>query len=220
MQARMNSRRFPGKVLAPYQNLPVIYSLFESLTRERISAGQIVLLTSGRSSDDPLAIYAESLGIQVFRGSLNNVFQRFQDCLKAHPCHRFVRICADSPLLCPELIEIALDHAEETDADLVTNVYQRTFPKGQSVEVLKSATFMTIDGCRLSENDKEHVTPLYYRHPDEFKIVSMRSLDPNLQQLSLAIDTLEDLRRLEREPPSSDLCDRLMQQVVFERIEV
>jgi len=215
IQARLSSRRLPGKVLIPFQEKPII---LHSITwaAQAIDLSNVVVLTSDRPSDDPLAVYVESLGISVFRGSLDNVFNRFQACLKQFPCQRFVRICADSPLLCPELIELAIAEAEQTDADLVTNVYQRTFPKGQSVEVLKSATFQQIDESQLSLDDREHVTPLYYRQPEAFKIVNMRSLNPQLRQFSCAIDTLEDLQRLEREPLAPDFCRQLTEQVVFE----
>src|SRR5258707_10261246 len=92
----MTSQRFPGKMLAPFRGLPLIRKVIE-----RVSAGimsdQIVVVTSSDSTDDPLALYVESLGVAVFRGPLQNVLRRFQLCLEHMPCDWFFRISGDSP---------------------------------------------------------------------------------------------------------------------------
>jgi len=192
----MSSARFPGKVLAPLQGRPIIEHVVSQVAQV-IPEKQIIVATSTERSDDPLACYLEELGISVYRGDLNNVFGRFQSCLQAHPCEWFFRICADSPLLESKLLGMMLPHTEGPAADLITNVQVRTFPRGHSVELIKSDAFAGIDSQRLSPAEKEHVTKFYYNHPAEFRIINISSENPALAEVNLAVDTIDDFHRLE-----------------------
>ena len=198
----MSSKRFPGKVLAPFSGRPIVSCVVHSVLKV-VALEQIFVLTSTQPSDDPLVAYLNSIGVQIYRGSLENVFDRFRQCLMAFPCPWFVRICADSPLLAPDLLQQLIEHAIATDADLVTNTFPRTFPKGYSVEVVRSQPFLAINPEQLNAAEREHVTRFYYQNPEQFKIVNLSSKNPELAQTSLAVDTLEDLRRLEQESSSS-----------------
>jgi spore coat polysaccharide biosynthesis protein SpsF (cytidylyltransferase family) len=90
-----------------------------------------------------------------------------------------------------------LAYKDRSDLDLVTNVYPRTFPIGRSLEMVFSATFAGLDPARLSAEEKEHVTKVCYDHPQEFRIMNVQATDPSQAAASLAVDTLDDLRRLE-----------------------
>ena len=196
VQARMSSKRFPGKVLAPFHGVPIITCVIKRLS-EVISSERIVVLTSTDQSDDPLVSYMESVGICVYRGSLENVFGRFQSCLRKYPCRWFFRICADSPLLDNTILQTMLIKSENSDVDLITNVFPRTFPKGQSVEMLNADTFASIDSRSLTWAQQEHVTKFYYERPENYKIVNLESLGKSLATINLSVDTIEDLYRLQ-----------------------
>ena len=213
IQARMNSQRFPGKVLAPFKGRPLIAQVIGRITRA-VPAASVVLATSGEPTDDPLAALVRELGIAVFRGPLENVFRRFQLCLEAYPCTWFFRICGDSPLLRGELLQILLTHSHRSDLDLVTNVHPRTFPKGQSVEMLRSETFAAIPDELLAAEEREHVTKYYYNHPDRFKIVNLESGAPRLGKTSHVVDTIADLRRLEKMTPADDLLTACLKRLL------
>jgi spore coat polysaccharide biosynthesis protein SpsF len=193
----MSSARFPGKVLAPLNGQPIISRVIASLA-QIIPLNQIVMATSDEPSDDPLAYYVRSLGVSVYRGVLDSVFDRFQGCLREYPCDWFFRISADSPLLDSEILRTMLQYAGSLDKDLITNVQVRTFPKGHSVEMINSATFLGIDSALLSAEEKEHVTKYFYHNQTEYKIVNISSTDPQLAHTSFVVDTLEDLFRLEK----------------------
>jgi spore coat polysaccharide biosynthesis protein SpsF len=197
IQARMSSARFPGKVLAPLNGRPVIAHVISQAT-QIIPIDYITVATSEAESDDPLATYVQSLGVPVFRGALDSVFERFQSCLSEFPCDWFFRICADSPLLNVSLLGSMLVYAGRPDIDLVTNVQVRTFPKGHSGEMLNAATFAQIDPMELLVDEKEHVTAVYYRHPERFSILNIEAASPEQATESFAVDTLQDLERLER----------------------
>lgn len=196
IQARMSSRRFPGKVLAPLANRPVLSHVVERVRRV-LPSDRIVVATSTDPSDDALAGYAESLGVKTFRGPLEDVFARFQRCLREHPCSWFFRVSADSPLLDESLLSAVSSRLEGREVDLVTNVFPRTFPRGHSVELLRAETFAGIEGDRLSWPQREHLTQVYYQNPDRFRILNVESGRPSLADLNYCVDVEEDLPRLE-----------------------
>jgi len=195
IQARMSSSRFPGKALAPVNGKPMIWRVVERVKQEFDSAA-IVVATSEEISDDPLALYVQSLGIKIFRGSLENVFGRFRACLQENPCDWFFRISADSPLLNSKILKIMTSYVDES-LDLITNAQKRTFPHGHSVELLNAKTFRNIESNKLSDDDREHVTKFYYAHPSEFRILNLENTDPHYAKLNFVVDTLDDLRRVE-----------------------
>lgn len=195
VQARMSSRRFPGKVLAPLAGKPVVAHVLERVS-EALPREHIVLATSDHRSDDPLAGYADALGFAVHRGDLEDVVARFQGSLRAHPCDWFFRICADSPLYDPGLMRRVASLAAD-DLDLVTNTFPRSFPKGRSVELVRAAAFAALEPTRLSPAQREHATAAFYDHAAKYRILNVPSGDPALAQESLVVDTLEDLARLE-----------------------
>lgn len=195
VQARMSSRRFAGKVLAPLAGRPMIDHVLERCAAVFGREG-VVLATSDDPSDGGLAAHVRGKGYALFRGDLDDVVRRFQHCLRQHPCEWFVRISADSPLIDSGLIA----HVAERRApqfDLVSNVQTRTFPPGQSVEVVRAECFAGIDSARLSAEEREHVTLVFYRAPGKYRICSVQSRDPGLARQSLAVDTPEDLRAVE-----------------------
>ena len=205
IQARMSSARFPGKVLAPLQGRPVIAHVIARVT-EVMPVERITVATSTDASDDRLARYVRDLGVGLYRGPLHNVFRRLQLCLEANPCDWFVRVCADSPLLDPALLRVMLTRARRTDAALITNIFPRTFPRGRSLELLHAQTFAGIHAQHLSADEQEHVTTYYYRRPADFTIVNIASEDALAAPPDLAVDTKEDLERLEQV-----LCELAMQ---------
>lgn len=195
IQARMSSSRFPGKVLAPFKGEPLIRHVVRGVS-EAIPLSDIVVTTSSEPSDDPVTTYLESLDVHVFRGPLNNVFDRFRQCVAAYPCDWILRISADSPLLDPEVLRQVIDAAGDGDCDLVSTIFPRTFPKGRNAELIRVATFLSVSVDELSGEDHEHVTQCFYRNSEDYRIRNVRS-SGDLSGLSLAVDTLEDLRRIE-----------------------
>jgi spore coat polysaccharide biosynthesis protein SpsF len=197
VQARMSSKRFPGKVLAPLAGRPLIAHTLSRIC-EVLPRDRIVLVTSEDETDDPLATYvANELGIVVFRGSLNNVVERFQECLRAHPCKWFVRICGDSPAIDPCLLSWMLERTSDV-LDLLTNVAERTFPPGESIEIVRASTFIGWKSKDLTSEEREHLTLHFYQHSDRYKIRNVYAAEPTFSCRRLVVDTLDDLRSIEQ----------------------
>jgi spore coat polysaccharide biosynthesis protein SpsF len=196
VQARMSSRRFPGKVLAPFRGRPVIAHVV-SAVRDALPNLPVVVVTSTHATDDPLAAYLRVLEVPVFRGALDDVFGRFRAALATYPTTWILRVCADSPLLSSKVLRLATSAASGTAFDLVTTTARRTFPKGQNAEVIRSDTLRKIESHELEDADREHVTRFIHRHPGRFRILGVESGRPELAQLDHCVDTVDDLRRLE-----------------------
>lgn len=207
IQARMSSARFPGKMLAPLARRPLVAHVIARAI-EAVGGDRVVVATSLESSDDPLAAYvAGELRIPVFRGDLDNVVLRFQECLKKYPSRWFVRVCGDSPVIDPELIKKGMELRTE-DTDLVTNVAVRTFPPGQSVEVIQAQSFAGIDAYSLVQDEREHLTLHYYRNPATYRIRAFESGNPELALQRMVVDSLEDLQTLDVTMGSNEAVGR------------
>ncbi len=194
IQARMSSRRFPGKVLAPFHGRPIIAHVCERVAAV-LGRDAVAVATSAECSDDPLVAYLDSLGIASHRGPLDDVLGRFVACARRYPGRAVLRISADSPAIDESVIARVV--AEATAHDLVTTTFPRTFPKGTNAEILSAAALARLDRLATTAHHREHVTAYAYEHPDEFTIRNVTSGDPGLAALSVAVDTVEDLIGLE-----------------------
>jgi spore coat polysaccharide biosynthesis protein SpsF (cytidylyltransferase family) len=212
IQARMSSQRFPGKVLAPFKGKPLIAQVIGQVT-QAVPSNAVVVATSEEPSDDPLSAYLQARGIAVFRGPLESVFRRFQLCIEEYPCTWFFRICADSPLLHGGLLHAVMGYRHRLDLDLITNVYPRTFPKGQSVEMIRTETFTAIRADRLTADEQEHVTKYYYNNPSRFRIFNLESGNADLGKMSFVVDTIDDLMRLEKMTVNNEPLEEAVQRL-------
>ena len=192
----MGSQRFPGKVLKEIKGKPLLLYIIESL-QQCSSLDELVIATSDDKSDVPVIDFCANEGIPCFVGSLKNVAKRFRDLLDIFPVDAFVRISGDSPLLDQRLVTQAVDVFCKSSYDIVTNVQKRTFPKGQSVEVIKSDVYRLYYPLFTGEYDREHVTPYFYRNNGKFNIFNLES-GKDWGSTQLSIDTQEDFRVIER----------------------
>jgi spore coat polysaccharide biosynthesis protein SpsF len=193
IQARFSSTRLPGKVLHPLCHETVLGMLIKNLTTLNIP---IFVLTSDSESDEPVAKYCESHHISYFRGPLEDVALRFARFLALHPYEYFIRISADSPLMDASLVKTAIQISEQDSYDLITNVQKRTFPKGQSVEMVNTRLFLKVQAELMSTEHKEHVTKIFYEQPERFSIKNFES-GGSFGDIQLSVDTTDDFRKIE-----------------------
>lgn len=192
----MSSRRLPGKVLMPLAGKPMLGWLLERLAHcEALDA--LCVATSAEPSDDAVAAYCASLGVACHRGDLDNVALRVLRAAEAMEADAFVRISGDSPLMDNAVVADTVSLYRGATPDLASNVVTRTFPKGQSVEVLNVKSFRTALPLFDGAGDNEHVTTYFYRNSAGFRVASLqRASDDSAIQLS--VDTAEDFARAER----------------------
>jgi spore coat polysaccharide biosynthesis protein SpsF len=174
LQARMSSRRLPGKVLADLEGAPMILRQIERLRRAP-GLGTIIVATSVEPSDDPLVACLKSAGVPVHRGALDDVLGRFAEAIKRFgPVKTVVRLTADCPLADPEVIEATLALQRTSGADYASSTAAgRTFAKGLDVEVMTADCLLTAAAEATASYDREHVTPFIYNHPQRFSVVGL-----------------------------------------------
>ena len=204
VQARMLSQRLPGKMLRPLAGRPLLQYVLERVSRCR-NADQVVVSTSVEPADDPIRDFCAALDVDCCRGSHENVAQRFLETIKRYDLDAFVRVCGDSPLIDPQLIDQGLETFRTGLFDIVTNNLRRSYPSGQTVEIFGAAAFRL--GCERMHKPahREHVTRYFYENPDGFRIHNFTTAE-DYTGIELAVDTVEDFNRIEdvvsrMEPP-------------------
>lgn len=194
IQARMSSTRLPGKVLMPLAGKPILSRVYDRL-RASDQLSEIVVSTSVSTSDTLIYEYCIENSIPVHRGSLNDVVDRLLNCAEDRRADHFVRISGDSPLIDSTLVDRAVTLQRETLCDLATNVQVRSFPKGQSVEVIRTESLGNAWQKMKLAADFEHVTRYFYAHPNDFTIKNFVCEDP-IGDYQLSVDTRQDLQAI------------------------
>lgn len=195
IQARMSSRRLPGKVLRPLAGRPLIFRVVDRVRSAGATDG-FAVVTSLDSSDDRLAEACKTGGVPLERGELDHVARRLCEAAERRGLDALVRVNGDSPFLDPELINEVVRVYREGDWDVVTNVFPRSFPRGQSVEVVRTAALRRAIAGMRDPDEAEHVTRYFYTHAGEFRIQNLVSPEPS-GDVSLCVDTPEDWSRSE-----------------------
>jgi spore coat polysaccharide biosynthesis protein SpsF (cytidylyltransferase family) len=194
VQARTGSTRLPGKVLRSLRGQPLLVYVLERLERAR-RLDALVVATSTAAVDDAVAELCAAHGVACFRGPLDDVAARFVGAAAAHGLDAIVRVSGDSPLLDQALVDRGVELYGD-DVDLVTNVSPRTFPPGQSVEVVRTEALRAACAEMAEAEDREHVTRHLYAHPGRFRIRSFAAAR-DYGGLRLVVDTGEDFERVE-----------------------
>ncbi len=192
IQARLNSRRFKNKALHLIYGIPLIQHVINRVRKSK-EISKIIVSSSFKKSDNQLISYLKKNKTKFFRGDLENVALRLYETANIDRAKYFVRISGDSPMIDPNLIDKAIKISKKTKGhDIITNVFPRTFPKGQSVEVIKTFTLKK-SLKNFSKTDKEHVTKFFYKNSKKFNIKNF-VLNKKIKEIKMSIDTKKDLK--------------------------
>lgn len=154
---------------------------------------KIIVATSILKSDDKIQNFCEAKNIECYRGSINNVYLRFVKIIKNLNCKNFIRISGDSPLIDYRLIDKAINIFIKKRSDIVTNVFPRSFPQGQSVEIINSKIFIKNFQNIKKKTHKEHITKYFYENFKNFKITNF-SFHKNYNHVNISINDYVDLK--------------------------
>lgn len=193
IQARMSSRRLPGKTLKNINGKPLLLRLVDRLRKSK-KITKILIATSGVKGDKKIILFCKKYKIPYFSGYLKDVSKRFSDCLKLHSekYDSFIRISADSPLLDVNLVDKMVSIFNKNNYEILTNVFPRSFPKGQSVEIINKKVFLKYETKFKSASDKEHVTKYFYKNPNLFKIKNFKN-HSDFSNLNMSVNDIKDL---------------------------
>lgn len=194
IQARMGSKRLPGKVLADIAGIPMIARVLQRVSRVR-KLNHIIVATSTLVEDDILVNWIANNFPKciIFRGSERDVLDRYYQCAKFYSVDLIIRITADDPLKDAGIIERAVDYFYGDDElDYCSNTISPTYPEGLDVEVFKyrALEIAWTESKLLSE--REHVTPFIWKNTKIFKVKNFK-YKKNLSHWRWTVDKAKDL---------------------------
>ena len=192
----MGSKRLPNKIIKKIGNLTILEKTITRIKKVK-KINKIIVATSKDNNNYKVLQICKKKNVDIFLGEEENVASRFFEILKKNYSAFFLRINADSPFIDPKLIDKMINSCDLNKYDLITNVLPRTFPKGQSVEIIKSNIFINNYNKFISKEDFEHVTSYFYKKKKSFKIFNFKS-KKNLSKINLCVDTDKDLIKLRR----------------------
>jgi spore coat polysaccharide biosynthesis protein SpsF len=190
----MGSSRLPGKVLLDIAGTPMLARVVDRAGRGRL-VDRVIVATTTRPQDDPLADYARDLAVDVFRGDEDDVLDRYYQAANQYHLDVIVRITADCPLLDPgvldRVVEVVLDSGGLVD--FCSNTLERRFPRGLDVEVATRATLDRLWRMVSAPHYRAHVFPYVYEHRDQF-VTRCVTDAVDRSAMRWTVDTEEDLR--------------------------
>ena len=191
IQARMGSTRLPGKILKEFAGKPMLrHQLERDLSSKRVDA--FVVATSDKSDDDAVAELARSCGVGVYRGSENDVLDRYYMAAKEAKADIVVRVTGDCPLHYGEVIDETVEHFLSAEVD-----YGRSpsnYPEGLDTEIFTFAALEKAWKEATLPSEREHVTPYLYTHSEQFRCDSeWTPAKGEWQGMHWSVDTPQDL---------------------------
>lgn len=194
LQARTGSSRLPGKVLMPLLGEPMLARQIERILRANL-VDELVIATSDKPGDDPVAELGVALGVQVHRGSEADVLERMAGA--GEGAEHVIRLTGDCPLTDPALIDLVVARHLKEGADITSNAIERSYPDGLDVEVIRGACFQEARQEATDDYEREHVTPFLYRRAERYRHVPVVGAE-DLAQLRWTVDHAEDLEVVRR----------------------
>ncbi len=194
--SRFSSQRLPGKALMRIREKPVLQYIVEKLAVV-FSRRQIVIATSDTHADNPIADFAEKVGVDCFRGSLENVADRFFQAAKSQGWAYATRINGDNIFVDSNVLHKMKQAAQSGKYDFISNVKGRTFPKGMSIEMVRVSYYQELlEKINLSREHQEHVTSYLYDHDEGQNYLYVTNADfPEAAGIQFALDTKDDFER-------------------------
>ncbi len=193
----MGSSRLPGKVLKPVLGRPLLELLVQRLRRS-YQCGEICIATTTHPQDDVIEAFCRERLIDCFRGSEDDVLDRYHQVIGKLGVPRFVRITADCPLADPAVIDRVIEKTLEVDADVGTNIDPPTYPDGLDVYVITAKALEVAWKEARDAGEREHVTPFFWANRERFRIVNVAHDNDLSRSERWTLDYPEDLRFVQR----------------------
>lgn len=198
VQARSGSTRLPGKIFKEICGKPMLWHVINRLSYS-VQIDKIVIATTTASEDDSTEKFCIENRIEFFRGSVENVLSRYYESALQSGADIIIRVTSDCPMIDPAIIDKMLEQfiSSGQAIDYMSNVVERTFPRGLDTEIMTFDTLSEAVNGAVSAFDREHVTPYIYNNPDRFKIANFKN-EKDYSRYRLTVDTIEDFNLITR----------------------
>ena len=196
IQARVGSTRLPGKVFLPLAGKGSLEHVIARLKEAR-KVSDIIVATSVKQGDVKISEFCKKLKVKTFRGSEEDVLDRFYQAAKPLKPGHIVRITADCPMIDPAIIDDMILKHIENGSDYTSNTIEPTYPDGEDVEVFQmSALEKAWKSAKLS-SEREHVTPYIRNNPRIFKLLNV-AYKSDLSEKRWTLDEEKDYEFLKK----------------------
>ncbi len=211
VQARSGSTRMPNKILLPFNKKQSILDLLIEKLKQ-VEGTKVVIATSTNPNCDPIEKVSEAHGVACFRGSENDVLQRFIDAAEANDADKIIRVCSDNPFLELASINGLVSFVKENGKDKDYIGFSINGTPSIKTHYGFWTEYVTLDALkRVKELTEEclyheHVTNYIYGNPDQFAIdwIEGPAVINSHSDIRLTIDTLDDFKNAQQ--IYADLC--------------
>ena len=193
IQARMGSSRLLGKVMQKIDNNYTVIDYVIKQLKSSKKIEKILVATTNLTEDNVICDNLLFQKIKFFRGSSEDVLDRYYQCAKKFSIDTIVRITADNPLIDPNIVDLVVDEYKNQKCDFATNTIHRTFPYGTEVEVFSFEILEKTWKNAKKPSEREHVTP-FIRDPQNGFILTNVKYQEDLSNLRYTVDRIEDLK--------------------------
>lgn len=191
IQARMGSRRLPGKVLKSISGRPMLWHVLMRV-RQAKSVDTIIIATSDEAADNPIADFCAQEGVSCFRGNESDVLDRFYHAARWIGADVIVRITADCPMIDPVVLDAVVTAYHKNRCDYACNAIRRTYPDGLDTEVFPFEVLEKAWKEASLKSEREHVTPYIWKNEEQFNLHHVMQ-EQDLSALRWTVDEPEDL---------------------------
>jgi len=194
IQARTSSTRLPEKVLLnlPYgSGVNVLQQVIRRLKASK-HINQIIIATTTDDADNKIVNTAKKENVLFFRGSKDNVLERYYLAARENGLDIIVRITSDCPCIDPEIVDEVISTHLNKQSDYTSNTLIRTYPVGLDVEVINLKTLEKCYNNAKKDLEKEHVTLYVHNNLDKFKTENVSLKGTDKSQIRITLDTEED----------------------------
>lgn len=196
IQARMGSTRLPGKVLKHLAGDTVLGHVVRRVRLAKRLDG-ICIATTESPADEPIVAEAARLGVGCWRGSEQDVLDRYFGAAQASGADVIVRVTSDCPLFDGALLdEMLAAFPAIRGLDYLSNVQVRCYPRGLDAEIFTFAALTRAHREATRQHEREHVTPYFYQHPELFRVNTFLGTE-DLSAHRWTLDTPEDWQFVE-----------------------
>jgi spore coat polysaccharide biosynthesis protein SpsF len=193
IQARIGSSRLQNKVMIDIEGKPLLWHVVERCKKSNVD--EIIIATSKNSENDVIEKFCKSNNFTCFRGSEEDVLNRYYEVAKKFNLDIIVRVTGDCPLVSPELINEIIMKFNKEKVDYMSNVVKRSFPRGLDVEIFLFSALEKANRKVKEKFQREHVTPFIYNNHELFRIAHLIAKGPlNRPDIRICVDTEEDLK--------------------------
>lgn len=191
IQARMGSTRLPSKTLMTLEDETLLGHLILRV-QASVHIDDIIIATTDKARDNVIADFAVKRRIKLFRGSEDDVLDRFYKAAVRYDIEHIVRVTPDCPMLDPKITDLVISHYMKGNHDYVSNIIPPTYPDGLDTEIF---SFNALEKAWKEAKlpfEREHVTEYIIHNPKLFRLFSVKNKGEDLSGMRWTVDTKED----------------------------